>query len=63
MIRSVRLTQLQVTIRDLQELLEAAEKIGASEDSPVEIHVAPTYNNPLDPGGEITLEVTAGDGR
>ena len=63
MIHTVRLSQRRITVRDLQELLDAAEKIGASEGTAVTIRVAPSFNNPLDPGGEITLEVTAEDGR
>lgn len=56
--RSVSIYQTKVTVGDLRALLAEAERIGAADDTRVEIRVAPTSNHPTDPGGEITVRVS-----
>jgi len=50
-------TGTRLTVGDLRTL--AAWTEGMSTGDPVEVRVAPRFNNPTDPGGEITIEITA----
>lgn len=60
MIHSVKIYGTKVTIGDLADFLAEAERMGAKREDEVRIAVAPTGNQ-MDPGGEITIEITVRD--
>lgn len=52
-------TGRRLTVGDLRTL--AAWTEGMSITETVEVRVAPGFNNPTDPGGEITIEIIANE--
>jgi hypothetical protein len=50
--RKLTTSALGPTVKDLLELLE-----GISPETRIAIHQEPRYNNPFDPGGQITFTV------
>ena len=53
----VRWTGNKVTRDVLGELVDRAAAANIGRDCEVVVHVAPKYDNPTDPGGEITLSI------
>lgn len=58
--RSLAIRQMSVTLADLIDFVNEAQTAGVDPIETVRIHVDPTFNNPMDPGGEITIEVSWG---
>lgn len=50
-------TGRSITLGEIEDLCRRARSDGALGETPVNIHMAPAYSSPTDPGGEITITI------
>lgn len=61
MIRTAKIyTHRTITLRDLKDFIAEAVAIGATDDQAVTVRQARETGYQMDPGGEVTIEISVG---